>query len=537
MTSPKSKRHPHIWMSCGLSLLFFISLLYIALPYRVFPCDEIDYQNRINELRFLLDMNMPGEFFSSILHERLAVYLMAVLGMQYVTSLFPVGPMAHFPVISAIGHGVTLFFLFLIIHRTTKSLPASLAGGLLFATSGWPMTYVFEPLHIAFSTPFILAGLYILLTVEPLEDGGWRKVVIAASFASVSQWISSSALAMLAVLTTIAALLFMSKGFYRAAIRLFLVWCGTLFAMVSVYFLLAGQAYFIHARANLNSKHWTMAASYFDVLPRIKPLNFLRILYLYSPMLTTLLAAAAGLAIYAILSRRKQWLGETGLRVAFILLLGISLHAAMMDIMPVTKLGRLHFPYLPMVIAIVAIVGHWALLRLRAKSEGYGRMGIAVAAVLICITMYQGIAVAHETVRVRTAAPEYIKHKMPDIPLFVLAEDDNAQFITPWLSEFKIGVISASDLLSYLNRKDRLADTRFAVILGPTGKDSAIGLSSLPGKDFYFDYSNIPHVILPWYYSFYPPFTVEEEVNQALYQEGRIPDYRTPESSLKILLF
>jgi hypothetical protein len=43
-------------------------------------------------------------------------------------------------------------------------------------------------------------------------------------------------------------------------------------------------------------------------------------------------------------------------------------------------------------------------------------------------------------------------------------------------------------------------------------------------------------MVLP-YYMHYPPFLLEEEISQALYFSGNIPDYKMPEMGITIMRF
>lgn len=508
---------------------YAVSFLLVALPYRLFPSDDLLYYQVLLKDTTGLPGLLSHPPAPTYIHPIYAQYL--ILCRELWEWLAPISP-SFLVFANLLANMVSLTMIFMICRRVTGSMAWALAAGLLFATSAWTSNYYFIFSPAPFTVALILAAFTLQLRAINRDSIVHRLSLAACGLLlAVAFWCSpSAAVAVSLVMVTFPLL----AGWGREERRQTLVGCiclSTGFAVVFVpYLFISGQTYLFHILDNINTYHYQDAMEKFGFLPSSPTFSFFRLLFFYSPLEALLFAPLATAATAFIFSGHRH---DQHLRFAVILAFFCLAHAVAVDLLPTTKLGRTHFNAYPFLTLFLIAAGHWLFYRIK---PGRGRQitGIAITLVLSAVVIFS-IRGVLATRTARFALPEFVASQPQTTDIYLLRDDPHAVYIEQWLDDRRVRKVAPPP--EQLIRESRATNLHGMLIVGPTGEGSGNSiLDSAYLQDFKPQLplaSVVQPTLLP-YYAFHPPFLFEEEICQALYFSGKIPKADSPDAQLKI---
>lgn len=502
-------------------------------------------------------------------YDLLAYSAMKFCGFVYSGGCDAGGVIQHLAIAS---NAAVLVLTGLIVFRLTNNLHAQFAGHVSYALAAWPVTYHFMISYTVTTAALALLALYLILTSGRASHLLPGAAGIATAFAL---W-TSPAGPLTAGLLAITVIFLLWDG----AIGKDLFWLSrhdkhrlgifiAAFVTVCIVFGYNGLQYYLdHLHQNINSPHYADIHQKLGFVPETPFFSYLYVLKEYG--LAGLLLFAGSLAVIPFLSGKADG-GETNrraIRVITTLAIFVVLHTLLVDLLPSTKLARTHFPVYPVSLIIICIAGT-VIHEWLAKSRHTRLLSIAFLGVALTALGYEGIRHSMETRYVRTAAAKYLNHARETTDWYLLQEDPHhgqlwltfnwplldARSIRVLMPDFRglhgtykpgdgdraIQLVTANDIPSLLSQKVR-NPTGF--VLGPHGHGSGLsvaGHASLPDfnpaalVNLRAIQPLIKEIVLLPYYMHYPPFLMEEEISEALYFAGAVPDYRIPGMGITII--
>ncbi|MHB1142728.1 MAG: hypothetical protein ACYC1T_13360 [Sulfuricaulis sp.] len=563
--------------SITLAVLFavgyFIVWLWLSSPYRAFPSDD---RYIANNLAAYGDSSLE---LSNILKETNPVYYLSAYSVLKICGTFASKPEGcdSGEVILGIAiasNAATVFLLGILIFRLTNSLFAQLAAHALFATAAWPVTYHFMVSYTVTTAALVIFAIFLITTCN--KAAPWRPV-LAGITTSLVFWSSSSGPLTACIL--IVSVVFLSwegrkwtewlKPSRYDRRRLAIFFLG-FFACTLFFGYFGWERYIDHLMDNLRGDHYVNADKALGFVARPPFPSYLHVLNLYSPVSLLMLVVALGAILFLLWTGKIKEKAEKRIAAITVILgLFVLLHMLVIDLLPSTKLARAHFPAYPVSIVIIVIAIFLAHRQLTASVKGKIFLPTLLFSVALSAMFFEGLRTGVETYRVRTTAAEQLNELRSMSRLFVLQNDPHRFEMSlaldwefyeypliepPRFTEsgrrrfYMIPKASPPHLIRAIRGKEFMElvtksnERNIVLLLGPHGSGSGLPLHK---KDFYpadfVDLGNLRSLIketkvLP-YYRHYPPFLMEEEVSQALYFLGRIPDYRNPSMGITVLRF
>lgn len=563
--SPKHLSLASLVIAFVISAAYFAIWLFLASPFRAFPGD--DSFVAANLLKIVKSHNA----WSNLTYPNPVYYLISYSVFSFCNVSIPVCEPGEIILWVAIAsNAASVFLLGLITFKLTRNLAVQLAVHILYSCAAWPVTYHFMVSYAATTAALVLLTFYLILGSN--QNSYWR-ISIAGITAALTLWSSSSApLTVFLLITTIFFLLWQGRSWRELLMpsrydwRRLGVFAASFCILTAVFGYFGFEQYIEHLSRNINNDHYVDADRRFGYVPRPPFFSFFRILGVYG-QIELLMFVATLIAVLFLTFKKNQLKDYTHpLHVMLVLGVFVVLHAVLVDLLPFTKLARAHFPVYPVSIIVICIAGFLIYYRLTiARQRRALLIFLLVGAVA---SAYEGIQLSVETHHVRTTAAKYLNEIRATDKLYVLREDthqlemrftfdwqfyqlepptisaQNRRYVNmfpkPGSSDRIIDVIKAKQLSALIAQFPRGG---MALLLGPYGRGS--GMSLVNRNDFYpgdfLDIESLRPLIketisLP-YYMHYPPFLMEEEVNQALYFLGKTPDYRIPAMGITLLRF
>jgi hypothetical protein len=463
----------------------------IASPYRWFPSDDASYlaeraawAHRPLFLGSLSLLQLGWSRFSDS-----ASWLLAHTLLSYV---------------------VVITTLALLAGRAFDDRPgAAIAAAVVFGTAAWPVTYLFFGCQAPMAAALTIGSFAISYEASRAESPrrAARLFVVSGAVAGALQGVTASApVEVLSLAGSVAVLV----GTRRRPIGWpALVRFGAGAAVIGGGIALASwDALLVHLSADLDAVHRRDALRVLGVAPETPVPSFLRISFAYAPILF------AGILLSLGLSRSLRERPAAGRAVVASLAFVVT-HAALVDLLPFTKLGRTHFPAFPLFV-FAGFVPAWHVATSRRAPI---RIGLAL---LFVGAAAQGLVVSARTVRARSAVPRFVASH-PDADLCAFEADPHARYVESWLNHALRRVESAREAPS--------SDRQSILLVGPHGLGSGRSVlhhATLPDFHFHLDGARPrTRAVLP-FYGFLPAFAFEEENTEGLYFAGRLPDPDLP---------
>ncbi len=572
MQLPPTKSIASIAIAVVSALGYFTAWSLLASPFTAFPGDDAYTATEIAVTGGLsLDQ-------SSILDSPAPVYyLLAYLTLKFCGVLMPAGgcdageAILH---LSIASNAVIVLLLGLITFRLTENLYIQSIAHAIYAFAAWPVTYHFMVSYTVTTAALVLLVFYLII-VSNRESRMLPSV--AGIISALVLWTTPAGpLTVGLLVVTVSFLLwngnswrdlFLLSPFDLRRLRIFFV----SFLIGSSFFGYFGlQHYLGHLLHNINTPHYADAYQKFGFIPESPFFSYLHILKVYGHVGLMLFMGALVAMPFLVANPIGAGVQKQTIRTVMALTVFVILHALLIDLLPSTKLARTHFPSYPISLITICITGY-VTYRWLARSGNAKILSTIFLCVALIAMVYEGVHLSKETRRVRTTATKYLNSARETTDWYLLLEDPHhglmwTTFNWPLLDIQSIGVstkgflglqgtfkpglqyhvirlIEASKVPSLLAKTTR---NPIGFVLGPHGRGSGL---SVAGHATFADFDpgallNLdalrPRIkeftVLP-YYMHYPPFLLEEEISEALYFSGHIPDYRAPETGVTLVRF
>lgn len=559
--------------SVALALLFaagyFASWSLLSSPFSAFPGDDVYTAGRVASANASMG-DRTSVFDSAIpVYDLLAYSAMRFCRFARSSECDAGGVIQHLAIAS---NTAVLVLTGLIVFRVTNNLFAQFAGHSSYALAAWPVTYHFMVSYTVTTAALALLALYLILASRResrLIPG------VAGIAAALALWTSPAGPLTAGLLVLSVILLLWDGTAWNDLFRPSSHDMHRLGAFIAA-FVTAGVAFgynalqysLDHLHHNINSPHYADIYQKLGFVPDTPFFSYLHVLGEYG--LAGLLLFTGSLAVVLLLPVKANGdeTNRRAIRVVTALAIFVVLHALLVDLLPSTKLARTHFPVYPISLVIVCVAGamihEWFARSRRARLLSIAFLGVALVAL-----GYEGIRHGMETRHVRTAAIKYLDHARETTDWYLLQEDPHhghmwmtfnwplldAGSIRVLMPDFRglhgaykpgnwgraIRLITADKIPSLLSQKGR---NPVGFVVGPHGNGSGL---SVAGHAAFPDFnpaalgnlgalqSRIREIVLLPYYMHYPPFLMEEEISEALYFAGAIPDYRIPGMGITII--
>lgn len=562
-----NKSSASVAVAAAFSIPYFIVWILLASPFSAFPGDDVYALGIISDLDSALNNGAPVYFLLGHFALELCRYL------SHGAHACDSGAVIMY--LAVASNAIIVMFIGLVVFAVTRSLMSQVSAHAMYAMSAWPVTYHFMVSYTVTTAALIVLSLYLVLTPNRRSIARFGG---AGVLAGLALW-SSSAGPLIAGLLTISVVFLLWTGeslrdvfdsfkYDKRHLIAFLfgfVLCVALFAYFGLQPLVA------HLVHNIHTEHYTDAYQKFGFIPQPPFFTYLHVLRVYGFAQALIILLAFVATILFLIDRTIAKVHESRIyRTLFVFCLFVLLHAIAVDVLPFTKLGRVHFVVYPISLIVVSIAGYLLFRRFADSIRSKVVLSVFLL-VTVSAVAYDGARISGETYRVRTAAGQFIDDVRGTRDLFVLHEDPHGGYM--WItlnwsfieverpnvstdgrrgmqgrfkSDTLTGLVNMASIEEFSDLFARPVQKPIGLLVGPHGKGSGL---SLIGHAVLNDFDpkklldsasltkRIREIKIYPYYMHYPPFLLEEEICQALFFEGKIPDYRSPNMGISLLKF
>lgn len=563
-----------IVLAVAFSIVYSCVWLLLASPFRAFPGDDAQVASNLIDIVESRTNESSALKYSAPAYYVIAHFVFKSCGL-FVSAVDGCDPGAVILWIAIASNAVILLLLGLLAFRLTHNFYVQFGIHTLYAFAAWPVTYHFMVSYIVTTAALVMLTLYLIVVSN---RNSYLRSILAGITTALALWSSSSGPLTAGMLMIAVFFLFWEGNEWRELLTLSrydlrrfglftisFLFCAAFFA----YFGL--QQYVEHFLHNVDTDHYAAAYRRFGFSPKPQFFTYLHILDVYGRA-GLLIFVAAMLCIPVLMVKRiSQKAHVRTIQTMVVLAMFVVLHALLIDLLPSTKLARAHFPVYPVSMIVIGITGflmyRWMQELIKEKRS---LITILLSAAFIAMS-YEGVRLSAETRHVRITAAEHINELRGKSRLYVLQNDSHQlQMRTTFDWQYynigphtisergesivelvarnsekdrMINVITAKDLLALLTKPHQ---DSIVLLLGPYGYGSGSSVAvHAAGGDFYpgqYLDSNLLNPLIKEtkvlsYYMHYPPFLMEEEINQALYFLGKIPDYRGLSMGITLLRF
>lgn len=409
-------------------------------------------------------------------------------------------------------------------------------------TSAWTNAYYF-----LFSyTPLPTALMFGAFTASVTAARAWSRSpsrarafsALAGALLGASFWSSPSAAPLVALLGCATLALHAPRELRRGGVLL--AWQSAGFALVFAPLVrLSLEAYLDHVANNIDTSHYADALARFGHVPRAPFGTLARVLATHAPIEAALAAVATvGIAIALLRRSNRASSNESldvasALRVCAVAAAVCVLHAAAIDALPTTKLGRTHFHVYPLVVLVLTVGARAAIDALSLRRFFAIAHGAALA-LTVALSLW---ATSARRAR-RFSVPSHLA-AMGGARVYVLRDDPHREFLSTWLDDRHAVTVEASTLDAMISSQ-RARGERGALVVGPTGEGS--GRSVMQHGTLRDFRPRLPSSLggasmTVGYYGFDPAFLMEEEICEALLFTRRMPRVGSPSTRLRVFVW
>ncbi len=557
-------------IAVAAAVAYLVAWSSLASPFSAFPGDDGYVASNLIDIA-----GSSSSYLSALKYSNPVYYLLDYSVFKSCSVFVSAGcdPGEVILQIAVASDATIVLLLGLLVFRLTRSLFAQIAVHAIYAFAAWPVTYHFMVSYTVTTAALVLLVFYL---ITGSERNSRLRHGIAGIAAALVLWSSSSGPLTAGVLIiAVIFLLWDGSGWRellipsRYNLRCLAFFAAGFLACAAFFGYFGLQTYIEHLLGNTSSDHYAGAYRRFGYVPEAPFFSYAHILGVYGR--AGLLMSAISLIAIPLLTGKMFRAKIHSRTVQTIIAFGlfVVLHALLIDSLPTTKLARTHFPAYPVSLAVICITGFlmYAWLREMTRERHVLLMLLSLGFVSM---IYEGVHMSSETWRVRTAAAKYLNDLRPTTKLYVLRDDPHqwqmritfdwqlyrygpraiseqgqsfVELVPRGSRDHMIDVLEDKAFPSHLVKPLR---TGAALLLGPHGPGSGLSVAAYAmGRDFYpgrlldlrkLD-SRVKEVRVLPYYMHYPPFLLEEEICEALYFDGKIPDYRNPSMGITVLRF
>lgn len=525
----------------AFALVYLAGVLAIFAPYRFFPSDDLFLQWPF------LNYDLPVAWEQAIYsHQPVFKFILLASKLMMALAGQALSP-SIFLVTSALACAVVMLSLMLAVHAMTRQVFISLLAGAAFGLSSWTATYFFFFSYGPVSSACCMASLALLLICRPQQMGKSATALLsigAGLLMGLYFWSSPSA----PVLAGLALLLpfFLWQGQPRQRLFAHAAFAAAEVSVVAALGVTALPALFEHVSENINGNWFALleqanAGPYLEAERWTPFLTFFQVaLKIHDPGFTVLFLGVLAFTLAACQRARKGGKAVEPAARAGIILAGYFVAAGFcIDLLPTTKLGRSLFQLYPIMLLATGLMVPGVL---RNHDYPVCRTRFCLGALLLlCLAglVSHGFK-THALYRTRFALPAYVREHLAGRPIYCLAEDIHAKWLTfSYQADFAIGALPLAELRAILASTPGEVD----ILVGPTEKNSALMSIYLEASNqdlFLADIlaqlpalQTVEPVLLP-FSAHHPAFLMENELTQALALLGLTPSWDSPASRLKL---
>jgi hypothetical protein len=518
-------------------LYFFFEFL---IPYYAIPSDDFNYR-----------LSIDGKIQKS--HVRLLIFILANRSVQALVAPLPeswfVSTYDTMLLTSHLMHFGTALVLSLVLRRYTKSKYWSVLGLIGFLVASWTNVYELFISHASFAGFFVTLEIYIILRLrdcafvdrpDHLAPSGSSRgrieailLLVGFSVAMVCLLLSTSAgpfwaasLLLFSVTVFLFSFVCAPEGFDRREVAALLkralaprnapVLVATLlpFVWFGLFLMEHSQVVLAHYTENLTSPHYEDATQILGIRDFTVPFLTLRVLFFHLPGLCALSVVLAGIW----LATRRNNIRKASARQIVIaaLFTTIAISVVASDLHSFTKLGRILFPFLPLILLTTLLLAAELVAEI-SSARRVAMVGTALAFAIFTV-FHLGRTVENHAARYRLA--DFLMAANAD--LYLMESDPHAIWIDRAIPRDFSLIANPNDIPSHRNRPAIL-------VIGPRGKASGLSFLQgavlpdfLPGGDLLAPPPNVRELGFP-YYAYLPALVQEEEIVQMLYFRGEMP--------------
>ena len=540
-------KNKHFWLFSLIAIsIYAIAWLNLAWPYRPFPSDDI----------FSFHTGQGA-------HQPLFIFSLAIF--KFILSAFSKNEFSYLLLHGIVSNSLSLFLLSAIVFRLTQNMTLVVLSILLYGTSAWPANYYFMASYTPWAT--MLSLLIFLLIIEaylrysnlittshdnsekytPIHNfltKRYEPFLILAAIVCILYFLSStSALLMIGFQILMIGYLFSQSSFISALKNVKLKHAKAALAILSLFAILYLTIFDNHALSilshwyhNIYTSHYTDALAKFGYVPKPPFFSLFHIGYTYNPILSILFVVISGITLFFLAFKYyKKSQFSTFEKLIMSLIAVIYAHSITIDILPFTKLARIHFVVYPLIIIVFVISFYYLMSQLENYLKRIKPYLIVFCLGACAFIITLNIAFSKEMIYVRKYMADYLTSLPANTQFYMLSRDIHADYIKSWLGL----PIKQIDRISQINH-NKHNNGLIAIIIGPHGKDS--GKSIL--KHSTLDDFKLTDVVKPKgvkelklpYYAYFPSFLLEEEISQALFFAGETPDYKADNMLITVWL-
>jgi hypothetical protein len=503
-------------VASGLYVALWLSL---ALPYRLFPSDDVAY----------LEIVTPGGGLESTLRRFRWTHVSTPLGwtliqVSRIWARVSADARSSLLFFNVVCGALTMACVTLAIFSLTGSAIAAAAGLVLFCASPWSASYMVFFSHAPFAGSVLALTCLLLLRARLAGRGASILVALAGVANGCLAWTVTSA-ALAAASMAVAALFLLGSLPPRRRFWLSVAFTGSFVVTTALLSVHEAAGVLEHIRQNLESYHQADAVRKFGFLPRMPPPSFLRIAWIVDPVFLVAFAAAlAALLVHRLRSPDPVAVDPragAAMTPLTVLSLVVLAHALIIDLLPTTKLARTHYPVYPVALVFTVSVGAILLRSLAQPARVVG----SVAALALCAGgVAYDVRMDRRLVDVRQALPRFLGANGLSAA-WLLEEDPHGPSLLHWLRPETARSVQSTELA-----RSKLPERGTALILGPRGRGSGNSVmrhGCLPDfevsdLDRLLHANGFERALFP-YAAHFPAFLMEEEICQGLYFAGLVP--------------
>lgn len=571
-----------------LAIAYFFVTLYISLPYRFFPGDEVTFIEQVQDTYEVNNISldkfkkkgMPADVIEKMSSRKGTVFkyydyyetLSGVLGQddfnKYGKTIFkytkrpflltnilktyqPVFYLGlHINKIiwsyfsndynstlvfsSALCTSITLIFIALIVYQLTSSQYLSYLGLILYATSTWALSYYFFFSYVVFAAMFASASTYFMVLAYFKKKD---EYIIAAGILSALLFLSStSASPFIAVQAVALFLLFYGR---LGALKKVFVLIATMYLTISPLFGSFFYEFEVHLLQNIMANNYILSNN----LPveRAMP-EVISILWAYNKVFVIYFFVLLAIFFYKYLANRfiKKDSGseiDVNKRVLFTLIFMLFLYTVLMESTGYFAVTRVYFIIYPgFIIAFCALlnnVGDLKDILIKNPWKFKDKIICFLHIAVITAILYSSISDDIDLLKVRRETPQFLQTLISKhYKLYYISEDPHVSGIKTWLvskihKEFEFETVSKNTLNDIVNaRKDN--EKLAVVIKGPDSLISELSPILNKGKKFNLNY-----------YGGFFAFLLENDMTRDMFYAGKITktNHNLENQKIKVVLF
>lgn len=570
-----------------LAVAYFFVTLYVSLPYRFFPGDEVTFLEQVQDtyeinnisLNKFKKKGMPADVIEKLSSRKGTVYkyydyrdtLNGVLGQddfnKYGKTIFKYTKRpflltnilkSYQPVFylglhinkivwsyfsddynstlafsSALCTSITLIFIALIVCLITSNSYLSYLSFILYATSTWALSYFFFYSYVVFANMFASASTYFLILAYLKKKD--QYIIAAGVLAALLFLSSTSASPFIAAQSIALFLLFYGQP---GALKKVLVFAAAIYITIAPLFSAFFYEFEVHLLQNITANNYILSNNL--PIERATP-EVISILWAYNKVFVVYFFVLLCIFFYKYLANRfiKKDTGseiDVNKRVLFILIFMSFLYTVLMANTGYFAVTRVYFIIYPIfIIVFCSLLNNGGVAKDNFTKNSWKFTDKAIRflhfAVIIAI-VYSSLTDDIDLLKVRREAPQFLQTLISKhYKLYYISEDPHVSGIKTWLvskihKEFEFESVSKDALNDIVNaRKD---NEKIAVIIkGPDSLISDLAPVLNRGKRFALNFSG------------FFAFLLEDDVTRDMFFSGKITkkNHRLKNQKIKVVLF